>query len=114
MQDTSQNSIMQSPNTEADIGYLLKITKVKIRQNGIEYYFNPLGKTVIVSALENIKTKDLTFSMTYIRAHQKSILLPTNMIAPQVYANQLKKEEMKLKDIYNEGEEFAQVIQILN
>ena len=112
--DTNQNLPTQSQNTEVGIGYLLKVTSMKIRENGIEYFFQPLGKTVTVASLDNIKKKDLIFSQAYIRASQRSIQLPTNMTAPKVYENQLKREESVLEEIYNEGDFFAEVIQIHN
>lgn len=112
--NTNQNLHTPSQNTEVVSGYLLKITSMKIRENGIEYFFQPLGKTVTIASLENITKKDLIFSQAYIRHSQKSILLPTNMIAPRVYKNLLKREESQLEQLYKEGDYLAEVIQIHN
>lgn len=114
MNDTNQNFNTQSENTEVGIGYLLKVNQMKIRENGIEYFFHPLGKTVVVAPLLNIKNRDLTFSLSYIRASQSSILLPTNTLAPATYRSRLKNDEIELKEIYNVGDYFAEVILILN
>lgn len=114
MQDINQNLTTQSPSTEVGIGYLLKITKMKIKENGVQYFFQPLGKTAIISCLKNINEKDLIFSLSCIQPSQQSILLPTNLMAPQVYQSRLKNDESKIKEIYNIEENFAEVIQILN
>lgn len=114
MNDTNQNFNTQSENTEVGIGYLLKVNQMKIHENGVELFFNPLGKTVIVAALENITKKDLVYSLAYIHASQKSILLPTNLYAAATYRSRLKNDEKEIKELYNPGEYFAKVILILN
>ena len=114
MSDINQNIHMQSQNTEVGLNYLLKITKMKIKPNGIQYFFHPLGKMCTIASLPNIVEKDLIFSMSCIEPAQTSILLPTNLIVPQVYLNRIKNEENLIQEIYKEGENFAKVIQILD
>lgn len=104
---------MQLQNTEVGIGFLLKVKEMKIKENGILYYFEPLEKTVVVASLSDVSTKDLIFSVARIKAYQDSILVPTNMTIPKIFENLLKKEEKRLEQIYNPGDYFAEVIQIL-
>lgn len=112
MNNSNQNVITKSINTEEDTSSLLQAIGISFTDGGIIYFVEPLKKDCILRPLSDILMKDLILCSFHFRKGENQIKFKTNDFATRTYKDLIDHDvnnEQLQNNIYKPGEFIAEI-----